>query len=146
MNWPIKRMRLKTFYEQGSNKYIPKNYSLKSLNCAPKIKEMTNLNDLTNLLKNLKFRATKSSFEQQLTEDIRTIKNTRTTLTFEEKTSNVLKGQYEKLVNNAITTSYKKVSKKAQDQINNQGKNILKNKEVIKRIFVKGKQKSVEKS
>ena len=139
-------MRLKTFYEQGSNKYIPKNYSLKSLNCAPKIKEMTNLNDLTNLLKNLKFRATKSSFEQQLTEDIRTIKNTRTTLTFEEKTSNVLKGQYEKLVNNAITTSYKKVSKKAQDQINNQGKNILKNKEVIKRIFVKGKQKSVEKS
>ena len=139
-------MRLKTFYEQGSNKYIPKNYSLKSLNCAPKIKEMTNLNDLTNLLKNLKFRATKSSFEQQLTEDIRTIKNTRTTLTFEEKTSNVLKGQYEKLVNNAITTSYKKVSKKAQDQINNQGKNILKNKEVIKRIFGKGKQKSVEKS
>ena len=139
-------MRLKTFYEQGSNKYIPKNYSLKSLNCAPKIKEMTNLNDLTNLLKNLKFRATKSSFEQQLTEDIRTIKNTRTTLTFEEKTSNVLKGQYEKLVNNAITTSYKKVSKKAQDQINNQGKNILKNKEVIKRIFVKDKQKSVEKS
>ena len=107
---------------------------------------MTNLNDLTNLLKNLKFRATKSSFEQQLTEDIRTIKNTRTALTFEEKTSNVLKGQYEKLVNNAITTSYKKVSKKAQDQINNQGKNILKNKEVIKRIFVKGKQKSVEKS
>ena len=107
---------------------------------------MTNLNDLTNLLKNLKFRATKSSFEQQLTKDIRTIKNTRTTLTFEEKTSNVLKGQYEKLVNNAITTSYKKFSKKAQDQINNQGKNILKNKEVIKRIFVKGKQKSVEKS
>ena len=105
-------MRLKTFYEQGSNKYIPKNYSLKSLNCAPKIKEMTNLNDLTNLLKNLKFRATKSSFEQQLTEDIRTIKNTRTTLTFEEKTSNVLKGQYEKLVNNAITTSYKRLARK----------------------------------
>ena len=41
-------------------------------------------------------------------------------------------------------TSYKKVSKKAQDQINNQGrhtkKNILKNKEVIKRMFVNGKQ------
>ena len=24
------------FYEQGSNKYIPKNYGLKSLNCPPK--------------------------------------------------------------------------------------------------------------
>ena len=32
------------------------------------------------------------------------------------------------------------VSKKTQDQINNQGKNILKNKEVIKRMFVNGKQ------
>ena len=55
-------------------------------------------NDLTNLLKNIKFCATKSSFQQQLTEDIRTIKNTQTTLTFPDKASNiykVLKEQYE---------------------------------------------------
>ena len=49
------------------------------------------------------------------------------------------KEQYEKLVNNAITTSYKKIKKKAQGQINSQGKNMLKNKEVIKRMFVNGK-------
>ena len=36
-------------------------------------------------------------------------------------------------------TSYKKLSKKAQDQINSQGKNRLKNKEVVKRMFVNGK-------
>ena len=98
---------------------------------------------ITNLLKSIKFRATKSSFQRQLTEDIRTIKNTKTTLTFADKTSNVYKvtkEQYEKLLNNAIMTSYKKVSKKTQDQINNQRKNILKNKEVIKRMFVNGKQ------
>ena len=141
----IKRMRWKAFfYDQGNNKYTPENYGLKSLNCPPKIKEMTNFeNDLINLLKSIKFRATKSSFQRQLTEDIRTIKNTKTTLTFADKTSNVYKvtkEQYEKLLNNAITTSYKKVSKKTQDQINNQGKNILKNKEVIKRMFVNGKQ------
>ena len=141
----IKRMRWKAFfYDQGNNKYVPENYGLKSLNCPPKIKEMTNFeNDLTNLLKSIKFRATKSSFQRQLSEDIRTIKNTKTTLTFADKTSNVYKvtkEQYEKLLNNAITTSYKKVSKKTQDQINNQGKNILKNKEVIKRMFVNGKQ------
>ena len=66
-----------------------------------------------------------SSFQQQLTEDKRTIKNTKATLTFADKSSNVYKvtkAQYEKLLNNAITTSYKKVSKKTQDQINNQGK------------------------
>ena len=103
-------------------------------------------NDLTNLLKNIKFCATKSSFKQQLTEDIRTIKNTQTTLTFADKTSNIYKvpkEQYENQVNNAIITIYKKVSKKTQDQINNQEKNILKNKEVIKRMFVDGKQNCV---
>ena len=63
----IKRMRWKAFfYDQGNNKYIPKNYGLKSLNCPPKIKEMANFeNDLTNVLK---FRATKSSFQRQLME------------------------------------------------------------------------------
>ena len=117
---------------------------MKNLKCPPKMKEMTDFeNDLTILLKSIKFRVTKSSFQQQLTKDIKTIKNTKTTLTFADKTSNVYKvpkEQYKKLVNNAITTSYKKISKKTQDQINNQGKNILKHKEVIKRMFINGKQ------
>ena len=52
----------------------------------------------------------------------------------------VPKEQYEKLVNNAMTTSYKNISKRAQDQINRQRKNILKSKAVIKRMFVNGKQ------
>ena len=76
----IKRMRWNAFfYEQGNNKYIPDNYGLKSLNCPPNIKEMTNFeNDLTNVLESIKFRAIKSFFQQQL----RTIKNTKKTLTF----------------------------------------------------------------
>ena len=89
----IKRMRWKAFfYEQGSNKFIPENYGSKSLNCPPKIKDMTNFeNDLTNLLKTIKFRVTKSSLQQQLAEDIIIIKNTKTTLTFADKTSNLYK-------------------------------------------------------
>ena len=87
---------------------------------------MTNFeDDLANLLKNIKFRGTKSSFQQQIIEDIRAIKNTQATLAFADKTSNVYKvpkEQYEKLVNNALTTSYKKVSRKTEDQINNQEK------------------------
>ena len=85
----IEQMRWKAFfYEQGNNKYIPQNFCLKSLNCPPKIKEMINFdNDLTNLLKTIKLRVTKSYFQQQLTEDIKFIKNTKTTLTFAYKTS-----------------------------------------------------------
>ena len=68
----IKRMRRKAFfYKQGSNKFIPGNYGLKGLNCPPKIKDMANFeNDLTNLLKTIKFHVTKSYFQQQLTEDV----------------------------------------------------------------------------
>lgn len=117
----------------------PKNYGLKDLNCPPKIKEITNFeNNLTNLLKNIIFNATKSSFHQHLTKNIRTKKSTKTTLIFTDQTSNLYnlpKEQYEKLLNNAITTSYKNVRKTQEDQINKQGKNILKNKEAIKRMW-----------
>ena len=79
--------------------YVPENYGLKSLNCPPKIKEMTNFeNDLTNLLEINKFLAAERFFKQ-LAEDIRTIKNTKTTSTFADKTSNankVPKEQYKK--------------------------------------------------
>ena len=49
----IKRMKWKAFfYEQGSNKFIPKNYGFKSLIFSLKVKDMTNFeNDLINLLK-----------------------------------------------------------------------------------------------
>ena len=53
-------------------------------------KKMINFeNDLTNLLKTIKFRITKSSLQQQLTEDIKIIQKTKITLTFADKTSNV---------------------------------------------------------
>ena len=86
------------------------------MNCPLKIKEMTNFeNDLTNLLKSIKFRATKCSFQQQLTENIKTIKNTKATLTFADKTSNVYKvakEQCEKLLNNAIRRLKKSLARK----------------------------------
>ena len=79
--------------------------------------EMINFeNDSINVLKTIKFRLTKTSFQQQLTEDIKIIKNTKATLIFADKTSNVYKvpkEQYEKLVSNTMTTSYKKIINKA---------------------------------
>ena len=45
-----------------------------------KCTEITNFeNDLINLLKNIKFRAAKGYFQHQLMEDLRNIKNTKTT-------------------------------------------------------------------
>ena len=109
-----------------------------------KLTEITNFeNDLTNLLKNIKFRAAKGYFQQQLMQDLRNIKNTKTTSKFANKTSNVYKipkEHCEKLVNKAITRSSRKVSIKKQQEIKNQGENVLKNKKVIKKMCVNGKQ------
>ena len=60
----IKRIRWKAFfYEQGSSKYIPKNYGLDSLNFSPNIKKMINLEkDSTNLQKNHQIPCNKKFF------------------------------------------------------------------------------------
>ena len=140
----IKRMRWKAFfYSQEENETIPENYGLKTLKCPPRIKDMDMFeNDLLDLVKKIKFRQTKSKFQDELKNDIKKIKDTKTTLTFADKTSNIYKlkkDNYENIVTNAITTSYKKVSNKIQDQINQKGKEIIKDKAVINRMFVNGK-------
>ena len=140
----IKRMRWKAFfYNQEENEVIPETYGLKTLNCPPKIKDMNDFeNDLTDLPKKIKFRSTNSKFQDELRKDIKTIKNTKTTLTFADKTSNIYKLKketYEDIVTNAITTSYKKVNNKIHDQINQKGKDIIKDKTCINRMFVNGK-------
>ena len=101
-------MRWKAFfYEQGSNKYIPKNYGLKGLNFSPKIKDKKNIEtDFTNLLKNIKFCGTKNSFQQKFMEEIRTIKNTKETLTLVDKTSNVYKASKEQCYHKILQKCY----------------------------------------
>ena len=88
-------------------------------------------------MKNTKFLATESSFEQQITEDIRTVNDTKATLTFADTTSTIHEiptQQYEKLVNNAIMTSYKNTKPDKQpNKIYTVG-------QVIKRMFINGKQ------
>ena len=95
---------------------------MKSLNCPSQIKELTPFeNDLLELVKTVKFRKNSNKFQRQLKADIKLINNTTATLTCADKTTNIYKlprPEYQKLMNNAITTSYKKVSNKMQDQIN----------------------------
>ena len=75
-------------------------------------------NDFTNLLKTIRFCATKISFQQQLMGDIGTIKNIKETLTLADKISTFIRFSR----NNAIMTSCKDVHKKTQKQINKKRK------------------------
>ena len=58
-------------------------------------------------------------------------------MTFADKTSNMYrltKEQYDKLIMNSITSTYKKANSNIKKQINKAGKNLMRDKEVIKRM------------
>ena len=127
----IKRMKWKAhFFEQKKNDLkdeepVPETYGLKTLNCPPLIKDLVPFeNDMFSMVKTLKFRQDKSRFQKKLREDIRTINNTDATLTFADKTTNLYKlskEDHNKLLQNAVTTTYKKVNKNIHRKINSDG-------------------------
>ena len=95
--------------KENETQTIPKTYALKSLNCPNQVKELIQLeNDLLDIIKSLTFRKRRSHFQNRLKDDINTIHNTDTTLTFADKPSNLYKlkkEQYQKMLNDSITTT-----------------------------------------
>ena len=77
------------------------------------------------IIKSLKFRKSRSHVQKRLKDDINTIHNTDTTLTFADKSSNLYKlkkEHYQKMLNDSITTTYKKASDNINYKINTDGK------------------------
>ena len=77
-----------------------------------------------------------------MNDDINTTHNTNTTLTFADKTSNLYKlkkEQHQKMLNDSITTTYKKPSDNIHNKINTDGKKLMKDKDVLNRMLTNGK-------
>ena len=75
-------------------------------------------------------------------DDINTIHNTDTTLKFADKTSNLhklRKGQYQKMLNNSIITTYRKASDNIHNKINTDGKKLMKDKDILNQMLANGK-------
>ena len=113
-------------------------YGLKSPYSPRQVKELIPFeNDLVELIRNIKFRKIRNTFQEKLKEDIKLIKDSHKTMTFADKTSNMYrltKEQYDKLIMNSITSTYKKANSNIKKQINKAGKNLMRDKEVIKRM------------
>ena len=78
--------------------------------------------DLIAVVKDIKLRNTRSDFQTALQEDIRLIHNSKKTITFADKTSNMCqltKEEHDKLSQNAITSKYKKTNTKIKNRIKN---------------------------
>ena len=90
--------------------------------CSPReVKELIPFeNDLVELIKNIKFKKIRNTFQEKLKEDIKLIKDSHKTMAFADKTSNMYqltKEQYGKLIVNSITSTYKKANSNIKKQI-----------------------------
>ena len=109
----ITRMRWKAIYCNNKANYnSSERYGLKTLKCPKQVKELVPFkNDLVDMLKVTKFRKVKNQFLTKLKSDIKTVKQSKKTLTFADKTSNMYrlsKEEHVELLTNAVTSNYKK--------------------------------------
>ena len=128
-------------YDAGckQNRKLEK-YGLKTLHSPKQVKELSAFEkELIAVVKEIKFRNARSDFQTTLQEDIRLIHNSKKTINFADKTSNMYrltKEEHNKLLRNAVTSKYKKTNTKVKDKINKKGKEILKNKEALHRLDI----------
>ena len=111
----IKRMRWKAIFSDiDDDDEKKKTFGLKTFKCPPQVKELVNFeNDLLDLVKKVEFEENfaRSQFQKKLQKDIGTITKSKKTLTAADKTTNMYrltKEEHDKLVYNAVTTTYKK--------------------------------------
>ena len=140
----IKRMRWKALFSNDSQEKPKENYGLKTFNCPKKVPEMMAFeNDLINVVRNVEFRMnrTNNTFQRKLSQDIRKIATSTKTLTAADKTSNMYrltKEQHDKLLHNAITTTYKKENNDIKHEIDKGGKKIAKKAGALNKMEING--------
>ena len=97
--------------------------------------------DLRKLVKNLRFRKVDNKFQRKLAKNLKGIRSSNKTLTAADKMSNIYrlsKVQYSNLLQNAITSKYKKTDKRTATNINKEGIKHAREANVIDRIEIKG--------
>ena len=80
--------------------------------------------DLRKLVKNLRFRKVDNKFQRKLAKNLKGIQSSNKTLTAADKMSNIYrlsKVQYSNLLQNAITSKYKKTDKHRAANISKEG-------------------------
>ena len=115
---------------------------MKSNKCPPQLKELIPFEyDLIDLVKNIKFRKVRNDFQMKLHEDLRKVRSSKKTLTFADKTSNMYrleKEEYRHLLQNAVTTTYKKSNKETERRINCEGIKYAKEANILDKVEVNG--------
>ena len=138
----ITRMCWKAIYcNSKTNDNSSERYGLKTLKCPKQVKDLVPFkNDLIDMLKVIKFQKIKNQSLTKLKNNIKTVNESKKTLTFANKTLNMYQlnnEEHEELLTNAVTSNYKKLNNSIK-KINMGGKQILKNNKILNCIEIIG--------
>ena len=144
----IRRMRWKAIFfnenddQNDDTEAERKTYGLKTRKTPSVVKELSAFEeDLWKLVTRLKFRRVNCNFQEKLKEDMKSVKRSEKVYVSADKTSNIYKTpkeQYEHLLTNAVTASYKKAKPKLAEKINQLGVKFAKKKDVHERMEING--------
>ena len=124
----IKRMRRKAhFYLKGiNNQDNTNNFNLKSRKCSPICKDMQAFeNDLTDMVKNIKFTNHWDNFLKKIINDTKKIHYSNKIFILADKTTNLYSTNFannKKLTSNKVTQTYKKATETTMNNINKEAK------------------------
>ena len=125
----IKRIRWKPLEFLGKLESTEKEtYGFKSRTCPPIVEEVANFeHDLMMMIKNIQFKYIKNDFQKQLKKDILEIQKCEKVLIPADKSRNIYKmetADYDKLLHDNITKTYKKSDQRNINNINRDAKKI----------------------
>ena len=134
----IRRLRWKAFwFDKNSNNSNDKNdendeatsnYRFKTNKTPPTNTHLKSFEDeLYEMIRNIEFTNRRDHFQSQLRQDVRDIRSSENVLVFADKTSNLYevdKEQYNKLLKDNITRTYRKADRGVKDAIDSEAKTI----------------------
>ena len=132
------------FYINGPvNSANGKKFGLPSKNRAPPVNELKAFeDDLVNMINNLSFRNVSDPFLNTINEDLKAVKSSDQVLIFADKTRNIYKtttDNYNRLLTENITKSYKHGNNDMVDDINEELKLITKDLSIDDRVDIMAK-------
>ena len=118
--------------------YKKETYGFKTTHSPPKSADMESFEKgVLNIFDVIRFKQNMNSFQKQLKNDLKEIKKSSDLLVFADKTSNIYKmstGDYNKLLKDNITKTYKHAPPKFEKSINLEAKHLATNLELDDRI------------
>ena len=136
----IRRLRWKAFFldQQNHTAAETETYGFQSENAPLQHKNLNAFeNDLYELVKSIQFKKVRNQFQQQLASDVKEIKKSSNMFVSADKTTNLYKLQvphYRKLLNENITSTYKKTGREPLNHINTEAQAIARDLKLDDRI------------